>query len=135
MEELHALVELYYRALYRDPSLTQIPSNILKQNEKKQIKKIKKNNAHTLGTNNIKDKKHDNKEQNITVYGKNFCQYCQSAKKLIKHKPGAVYIELEENFVPRLPEHTPIIQKATTIPIVFVDSTHIGGLEDLQKII
>jgi glutaredoxin len=73
-------------------------------------------------------------EKFVTVYGRNYCPYCQRAHALVENKPDAVYIELEEGFTARSEAHTPHIETAKTIPIVFINDDYLGGLDELTKL-
>ncbi len=104
MEELHELIQTYYRVLHGDLAVTY---------------KKPKSNVH---------------EKFVTVYGKDYCKYCQKAHALVDRRPDAVYIELEEGFTPRSSAHTPHIETSKTIPIVFVNDEYLGGLDELTKL-
>ena len=105
LEELSKLVNIYYRALSRDPTLEY---------------KRPRPNIH---------------EKSISVYGKSYCPYCQKAHDLVKDRPDAIYIELEEGYTPKSHAHTPHIEQSKTIPIVFINDDYVGGLEELEKIL
>ena len=114
MKQIHELVSLYYKALHEEPCVSNLSKQVLKKRKTQQI----------VGGN------HSN---HVTVYGKSYCPYCQEAKTLIKDHPQATYIELTENYKPSSNAHVKHIQKAKTIPIIFVEDDLIGGLTELKK--
>lgn len=107
MAHIDGLIRLYYQALFQEPCSTQIMSQMPKR------------------------QKVD--EKFVCVYGKSYCPYCREAKKLVEPRSDAMYIELVENFEPRSQAHVPHIEKSPTIPIVFVNDDHLGGLTELKK--
>lgn len=122
MSRLHSLVAAYYKALYQRPCVSEMV-----QLEDSQPKKIKKTS-----------KDHEMKPsakvaQVVYVYGKNYCPFCREAKQLVDKRKNAMYIEMIEGFQPKLTSHTPHIDRSKTIPIVFVDERHLGGLSDMKK--
>ena len=67
---------------------------------------------------------------NITIYTKNNCPNCVSAKQLLKSK-GLAYAEYgpeTEGFLELMITHP----EARQMPQIFVDGTRIGGLAGLQ---
>jgi glutaredoxin len=110
MEELDSLIQTYYRALWQ-------PSRTLSEYEHVEFKKPRQNFHQKF----------------VTVYGKSYCDFCRKARAMVDQSPDAVYIELEENFVPRSKAHTPHIEKSKTIPIVFVNDDYLGGFDELEN--
>ena len=107
MEELDELIHTYYRALQCDQTLV--------------YKKPKK-------------EEQEQEQALVTVYGQSRCPYCRKAKTLVEDRPNAIYIEMDADFTPRTPAHTPHIETSKTIPVVFVNDDHIGGLTELEKL-
>tara|TARA_B100001123_G_C14613591_1_gene750819 strand:+ start:37 stop:294 length:258 start_codon:yes stop_codon:yes gene_type:complete len=71
----------------------------------------------------------------IEIYTKNICNYCDRAKEIFKIKK-LTYLEynIEEN-----PEHLDSMLKRSNgkklMPQIFINNVHIGGYDDLKKII
>ena len=122
MSRLHSLVAAYYKALYQRPCVSDMV-----QLDESQPKKIKKTSAdHEM---------HPGAKvpQVVYVYGKDYCPFCREAKQLVENRENAMYIEMIDGFQPKLTSHTPHIDRSKTIPIVFVDERHLGGLSDMKK--
>jgi glutaredoxin 3 len=69
--------------------------------------------------------------QKIELYTKGYCPYCKRAKSLLDAK-GATYIDHEIDKQPELRD--PMIERAngaSTVPQIFIGSTHVGGCDDL----
>lgn len=66
------------------------------------------------------------------IYSKDFCGYCDRAKRLLEQKG----IKYEERKIghgwtkEQLLEHVPT---ARTVPQIFLDDTYVGGYDDLVK--
>ena len=71
---------------------------------------------------------------NVTIYSKDNCSYCTSAKMLLSSK-GIQYNEmkLNEDFTKESLHH--LFPSATTFPVIVVDGFNIGGFTQLQKMI
>lgn len=120
------LVNLYYRALHRDPSL-----NVEKviQEINKEWKTISKTSSKKIS----KTAPKTTHEEFIVAYGKDYCPYSNKARDLLDPMETGVYIEMTEGYTPHHPSHLTVIKKAQTIPIVFVGSRHVGGYDDLVQ--
>ena len=70
----------------------------------------------------------------ITIYTKDYCPYCHSAKQLLTQK-GASFTEVDVLKEPaRLAE---MVEKAggrRTVPQIFINGKHIGGCDDLYDL-
>ncbi|MEH6567864.1 MAG: glutaredoxin 3 [Halioglobus sp.] len=67
---------------------------------------------------------------NITIYSKDYCPYCKSAKALLESK-GLAYTEVDVGHHPeRLGEMITRSQRRT-VPQIFFGDAHIGGSTDL----
>jgi glutaredoxin 3 len=70
----------------------------------------------------------------IIVYSKSYCPYCTDAKGLLQKK-GAAFTEVD---IQKHPERRDeMIKKAggkTTVPQIFINSTHIGGCDDIYAL-
>ena len=72
----------------------------------------------------------------IVLYGKHWCGYCQAAKKMLQDSNVAsIYVEFGQPSDAVLPEHTAILEKASSVPIVMLGSKLLGGSEELQQYI
>ena len=68
----------------------------------------------------------------IKIFTKDFCPFCTNARKLLDEKKIAfeeVNVTQNEELLSELKERTG--QK--TIPIVFVNKSHLGGFDELQN--
>lgn len=69
--------------------------------------------------------------QNVVIYSKAYCPYCQRAKMLLDQK-GVQYQEFDLMQQPDLKQE--MVQRAngsTTVPQIFIGDTHVGGCDDL----
>lgn len=74
------------------------------------------------------------KEMKVEVYGKNGCSYTQAALEAFKSMNIPVtYIALASNISgASIGQRTKT--KATTVPVIIIDSKWIGGFNELKKI-
>ncbi|MEM8580270.1 MAG: glutaredoxin 3 [Pseudomonadota bacterium] len=72
--------------------------------------------------------------QTVEIYTSPLCGYCHAAKKLLSQK-GIAFSEID---VLRNPARKPeMIQRAngrTSVPQIFVGTTHVGGCDDLYAL-
>jgi glutaredoxin 3 len=72
--------------------------------------------------------------QKVVIYSKQTCPYCTLAKNLLKQKGVTQFeeirIDLDEQLKQQMIEKT----KRTTVPQIFIGSTHVGGFDDLAKL-
>lgn len=70
----------------------------------------------------------------VTVYSKDYCPYCVSAKQLLKHKG----VEFTEYQVDRDQEkYREMLQKSNggrTVPQIFIGDIHVGGSDELYAL-
>lgn len=72
--------------------------------------------------------------QAVTIYTKDWCPYCASAKKLLTDK-GASFTELDIGAKPEL--RSEMIDKAagrTSVPQIFIGDRHVGGCDDIYAL-
>lgn len=70
----------------------------------------------------------------VSIYTRQFCGFCSSAKKLFDTK-GVSYTEHDATFSREL--KSTMIEKAngrTTFPQIFIDGFHVGGCDDLYAL-
>ena len=70
----------------------------------------------------------------VEIYTTRFCGFCHSAKALLTRK-GITFLEIDVSG--DLQERSKMIERAngrTTVPQIFVGSTHIGGCDDLYAL-
>lgn len=69
--------------------------------------------------------------QQVELYTKRYCPYCNQAKRLLTSK-GVNFTDFEIDKQPELRD--PMIARAngkTTVPQIFIGETHVGGCDDL----
>jgi glutaredoxin 3 len=70
----------------------------------------------------------------VEIYTRDYCYYCHAAKELLNRK-GISFTEIDITGKPEL--RSQMIQRAngrTTVPQIFVGSTHVGGCDDLYAL-
>jgi glutaredoxin len=65
----------------------------------------------------------------ITIYGEDYCPFCQKAKQLVAHLPHQLLSSTSHDFYVNAKPH---IGSHHTIPVVFVNGTFIGGCDSLE---
>ena len=68
--------------------------------------------------------------KNITVYSKDYCPYCKSAKALLESK-GFAYTEIDVGHHPHKLGEMITRSQRRTVPQIFIGDEHIGGSTDL----
>ena len=69
----------------------------------------------------------------IDIYTKPYCPYCERAKALLEQK-GAEYNEIVASHDPALRAEMNARSGRYTYPQIFINSTHIGGCDDLMAL-
>jgi glutaredoxin 3 len=72
----------------------------------------------------------------VEIYGTKNCKYCEMAKTLVDLTEGVDYVytdvtDLEERANMNLRLKSP----ARSVPQIFVDGKHVGGFNELQKVV
>ena len=70
----------------------------------------------------------------IEIYTTRYCPYCHAAKRLLTHK-GAKFTEIDVSGDPK--GRNDMAARAngrTTVPQIFVGTTHVGGYDDLAAL-
>jgi len=70
----------------------------------------------------------------IEVYTTPYCPYCLSAKELLRRK-GAQFVEINVAGAPE--RRAEMVKRACgryTVPQIFIDTTHVGGCDDLYEL-
>jgi glutaredoxin 3 len=70
----------------------------------------------------------------IEIYTTRYCPYCTAAKRLLSHK-GAKFTEIDVSGDPK--GRSDMVTRAngsTTVPQIFIGSTHVGGYDDLAAL-
>jgi glutaredoxin 3 len=70
----------------------------------------------------------------IVIYSKSSCPYCHAAKELLRRK-GAAFTEIDISGDPSA--RTEMLARsggASTVPQIFIGSTHVGGCDDLYAL-
>jgi glutaredoxin 3 len=70
----------------------------------------------------------------IEVYTTPYCPYCVDAKDLLRRK-GVEFTEINvAGFPERRAEMVARAKGRTTVPQIFIGSTHVGGCDDLYEL-
>ncbi|ACL60780.1 glutaredoxin 3 [Methylobacterium nodulans] len=72
--------------------------------------------------------------QPVTIYTTSWCPYCTAAKSLLREK-GAAFTEIDIEV--KAGARREMIGKAggrTSVPQIFIGSTHVGGCDDLYAL-
>jgi glutaredoxin 3 len=69
----------------------------------------------------------------VTIYTRQFCGYCASAKALLDKK-GVTYVEHDATGKPDLREEMITKSGRNTFPQIFIGSQHVGGCDDLHSL-
>jgi glutaredoxin 3 len=70
----------------------------------------------------------------IEIYTTPWCSYCSSAKSLLRRK-GAAFVEIDLVGTPeRRAEMVARAGGRTTVPQIFIGTTHVGGCDDLHAL-
>ena len=70
----------------------------------------------------------------IDIYTTRFCPYCHAAKRLLSRK-GITFKEIDVSGDPQ--GRSDMVARAggrMTVPQIFIDSTHVGGYDDLHAL-
>ena len=70
----------------------------------------------------------------VEIYTRDYCYYCHAAKGLLNRK-GVAFAEIDITGRPE--RRTEMIQRAngrTTVPQIFIGTTHVGGSDDLHAL-
>ncbi|MCO7518519.1 MULTISPECIES: glutaredoxin 3 [unclassified Pseudomonas] len=69
----------------------------------------------------------------VIVYSSDYCPYCMRAKSLLQSK-GVAFEEIKVDGKPQL--RAEMSQKAgrTSVPQIWIGSTHVGGCDDLYAL-
>ena len=70
----------------------------------------------------------------IEIYTRDYCYYCGSAKDLLSRK-GVLFTEIDITGKPE--RRAEMIRRAngrTTVPQIFIGTTHVGGCDDLYAL-
>ena len=69
----------------------------------------------------------------VVIYSSDYCPYCMRAKQLLSNK-GVAFNELKVDGQPAL--RAEMVRKAgrTSVPQIWIGSTHVGGCDDLYAL-
>ncbi|WP_236638355.1 glutaredoxin 3 [Mangrovicoccus ximenensis] len=72
--------------------------------------------------------------QPVEIYTTPLCGYCHAAKRLLTTK-GVTFSEIDLSRQPeRRPEMNQRSSGRTTVPQIFIGTTHVGGCDDLFRL-
>jgi GrxC family glutaredoxin len=69
---------------------------------------------------------------NITIYSKNQCAYCASAKRLLAAR-GIAFVDIDITNTPALEQEVIARTGQRTVPQIFIDNKPIGGFVELAR--
>jgi len=70
----------------------------------------------------------------IEIYTTHYCPYCHAAKRLLSRK-GVEFTEIDvSGDAKRRSEMVMRANGRTTVPQIFIGSTHVGGFDDLSAL-
>jgi glutaredoxin 3 len=70
----------------------------------------------------------------VVIYTKSYCPYCHDAKALLAEK-GVAFTEID--VTSDRDKHREMLARAngrTTVPQIFIGSTHVGGCDDIYAL-
>ncbi|MCX8515257.1 MAG: glutaredoxin 3 [Burkholderiales bacterium] len=72
--------------------------------------------------------------QKVVIYSKQVCPYCTLAKNLLKQKGVTQFEEIRIDTNEQLKQDMVAKTNRTTVPQIFIGTTHVGGFDDLTKL-
>lgn len=69
----------------------------------------------------------------VLIYSSDWCPYCVRAKQLLTHK-GVAFEEIRVDGQPQLRSEMTRKAGRTSVPQIWIGSTHIGGCDDLYAL-
>ncbi|MBC3412828.1 glutaredoxin 3 [Pseudomonas sp. SWRI107] len=69
----------------------------------------------------------------VIVYSSDYCPYCMRAKHLLQSK-GVAFEEIKVDGKPQVRAQMSQKAGATSVPQIWVGSTHVGGCDDLYAL-
>ncbi len=70
---------------------------------------------------------------NVVIYSSDYCPYCMRAKQLLKNK-GVTFNEIKVDGEPALRAEMTRKAGKTSVPQIWIGSTHVGGCDDLHAL-
>lgn len=72
--------------------------------------------------------------QNVKIYLTASCPYCIRAKQLLAQRGVSQLEEVRVDLRPELRRHMTELTGRTSVPQIFIGSTHVGGCDDLYAL-
>ncbi len=69
----------------------------------------------------------------VVVYSSDWCPYCTRAKQLLANK-GVAFEEISVDGKPDVRAEMTRKARATSVPQIWIGSTHVGGCDDLYAL-
>ncbi|RJG13071.1 glutaredoxin 3 [Pseudomonas cavernicola] len=69
----------------------------------------------------------------VVVYSSDWCPYCTRAKQLLAKK-GVIFEEISVDGKPDVRAEMTRKARATSVPQIWIGSTHVGGCDDLYAL-
>ncbi len=70
---------------------------------------------------------------NVVIYSSDYCPYCMRAKQLLQNK-GVTFNEIKVDGEPALRAEMTRKAGRTSVPQIWIGSTHVGGCDDLHAL-
>lgn len=72
-------------------------------------------------------------EPKVVIYSTGWCPYCSRARQLLKNK-GVEFDEIDVDARPEARREMTARSGRTSVPQIFIGTTHVGGCDDLHAL-
>jgi len=70
----------------------------------------------------------------VKIFSSDFCPYCARAKALLQARGVTDYEEIKVDGQPNVRAHMTQLTGRSSVPQIFIGSTHVGGCDDLHAL-
>lgn len=70
----------------------------------------------------------------VKMYSSDFCPYCSRAKALLRQRGVTDFEEIVVDGRPELRARMTELTRRTSVPQIFIGTTHVGGCDDLHEL-
>ncbi len=70
----------------------------------------------------------------VKMYSSDFCPYCSRAKALLRQRGVTDFEEIVVDGRPELRARMTELTRRTSVPQIFIGTTHVGGCDDLHAL-